>query len=127
MVPRLRAELGRLSVDMRNMRADEVDWQIGRRKMRRTYGCTKEDKTGVMWYRVIGSIVFGLRPAWEAAWQVWMERLESECVNVQSDRAVEEYLGQRRDRGGLQRSNYAFEFLWITEWIATRAEECGSC
>ena len=78
------------------------------------------------WYGIIGSIVFGLRHAWEAAWQVWMERLESEGVDVQSDRAVEEYLGQRRDRGGLQGSNYAFEFLWITEWIARGAEEYSS-
>ena len=81
------------------------------------------DQISCQWYGIIGSIVFGLRHAWKKAWQVWMERLEAEGVNVQSDRAVEEYLGQRRDRGGLQGSNYAFEFLWITEWIAARAKE----
>jgi hypothetical protein len=47
-----------------------------------------------------------------------MERLIADGVDVESSKAVEEYLGQRRNRAGLQGSNLAFEFLWIREQIA---------
>jgi hypothetical protein len=43
--------------------------------------------------------------------------LIADGVNVESSKAVDEYLEQRRDRGGLQGSNLAFEFLWMTEQI----------
>jgi hypothetical protein len=46
-----------------------------------------------------------------------MARLMADGVRVESSKAVDEDLGQRRDRGGLQGSNLAFEFLWITEQI----------
>jgi len=46
-----------------------------------------------------------------------MKRLIADGVNVESSKVVDEYLGQRRDRGGLQGSNLAFEFLWISESI----------
>ncbi len=51
-------------------------------------------------------------------WESWMERLVADGVKVESSKAVDDYLGQRRDKGGLQGSNLAFEFLWDnrTNW-----------
>ena len=65
----------------------------------------------------MASIVFGLRHAYRQVWISWMKRLIADGVNVESSKVVDEYLGQRRDRGGLQGSNLAFEFLWISESI----------
>ena len=47
-----------------------------------------------------------------------MQRLIADGIDVQSSKAVDEHLGQRRVRGGLQGSKLAFEFLWIAEEIA---------
>jgi superfamily II DNA helicase RecQ len=69
------------------------------------------------WYGIMGSTVFALRHAYEDIWEAWKQRLAAMEVDVRSDRAVEEYLGKRKDIGGLQGSNMAFEFLWITEQI----------
>jgi hypothetical protein len=69
------------------------------------------------WYGIMGSTVFALRHAYEDIWEAWKQRLAAMEVDVGSDRAVEEYLGKRKDIGGLQGSNMAFEFLWITEQI----------
>lgn len=63
------------------------------------------------------SAVYGLGYAYRPLWESWMERLRAERVDIKSNKAINEYLGQRRDRGGLQGSNLAFEFLWITEQI----------
>jgi superfamily II DNA/RNA helicase len=70
------------------------------------------------WYGIMASMVFGLRHAYRELWESWMDRLAQDGVDGRSDKAVEEYLGQRRDRGQLQGSNLAFEYLWITERIA---------
>lgn len=73
------------------------------------------------WYGIMASTVFGLRHAYREVWKSWMERLIADGVDVESGRAVDEYLGQRRDRGGLQGSNLGFEFLWMTEQIGGNA------
>jgi hypothetical protein len=69
------------------------------------------------WYGIMASTVFGLRQAY-SRWESWMERLVADGVDVELSKAVEEFLGQRRDREGLRGSNLAFEFVWITEQIA---------
>jgi superfamily II DNA helicase RecQ len=79
------------------------------------------------WYGIMASTVFGLRHAYRQLWESWMDRLVADDVNVESSKAVEEYLGQRRDRGGLQGSNLAFEFLWMTEQITGKARGIGWC
>jgi hypothetical protein len=70
------------------------------------------------WYGIMALTVFGLRQAYNDVWKSWLERLIADGVDVESSKAVDEYLGQRRDRAGLQGSNLAFEFLWIREQIA---------
>jgi superfamily II DNA helicase RecQ len=75
---------------------------------------------GCQWYGIMASTVFGLCHAYRQLWQSWMERLVADGVNVESSKAVDEYLGQRKDRGGLQGSNLAFEFLWMTEQIGDK-------
>jgi superfamily II DNA helicase RecQ len=72
------------------------------------------------WYGIMASTVYGLRHAYRQLWESWMERLIADGVNVESSKAVDDYLGQRRDKGGLQGSNLAFEFLWITDQIGGR-------
>ena len=73
------------------------------------------------WYGIMASTVFGLRHVYRQLWESWMERLMADGVNVESSKVVDEYLGQRRDRGGVQGSNLAFAFLWMTEQITGKA------
>jgi hypothetical protein len=61
----------------------------------------------------MAAALYGLRHAYRKLFESWMERLIADGVSVESSKVVDEYLGQRRDRGGLQVSNLVFEFLWI--------------